>query len=119
MARRGSSLESELLILAALFLWINFFLAALSAREIAASIFSLPPPFLARRTATSSLDEISLFTKVFLFEDLKALLAVFVTGIQLATLQFSISKLPISNYFNFLIGQLIIKWKMETGKSSV
>lgn len=56
-------------------------MAARSAKEIAFLIFSLVPPFLAALMAASSLDLISLFTFSFLFEPLKALLAVLVTGI--------------------------------------
>jgi hypothetical protein len=76
----GKYLERLLLILAALFLWMIFFLAARSAREMASLTFSLEPS-LANLIATSSLVLISLLVSSFLFEDLNALLAVLVTGI--------------------------------------
>jgi len=74
-------LDSCDLILAALFLWITFFFAARSAREIADKIFSVPLAFFAILTATSSFLRISLFTDSLFLELLRALLAVVVTGI--------------------------------------
>lgn len=77
----GSSLLSALFILAALFLWKSFFFTDLSTRDIALRIFSFFLLFLARRIAISSLALKVLFSFSFLLETLKALLAVFVTGI--------------------------------------
>lgn len=77
----GSNFERVDLIRAALFLWINLFLTARSAREIAVFIFSAVLLFLAVRTAFSRLTKMSLLTAAFLFELLSALFAVFVTGI--------------------------------------
>lgn len=65
---------------AALFLWITFFLAALSAREIALRISLEALVFLARRTAKSKLERVLEFILAFLRELFKALLAVLVTG---------------------------------------
>lgn len=76
----GRSLERLPLILAALFLWITLFLAALSAKEIAAIIFSFDFCLFATLMAISSLVLISLFTNSFLFELRRALFAVWVTG---------------------------------------
>ncbi|KKQ53351.1 MAG: hypothetical protein UT40_C0005G0048 [Candidatus Woesebacteria bacterium GW2011_GWA1_39_21b] len=77
----GRRLDRRLFILAALFLWINLFLAARSAREIAFLTFSLVAFFLLRRTAISSCAKVFLFTACFLKEARSALLAVLVTGI--------------------------------------
>ena len=77
----GKSLAKVAFILAALFLWINLFLTALSAKEIADLIFSAVLLFLAVRIAFSKLTKISLLTVSFFLELLKALFAVFVTGI--------------------------------------
>ena len=71
------------LILAALFLWITFLLLALSAKEIALRIFSSLLVFLACRIELSSLLIVSLLTISLARLPLKALLAVFVTGIVL------------------------------------
>lgn len=71
------------MILAALFLWMAFFLAAWSAKETALMIKSFVLAFLAFLIATSSRDRIILLIFAFCFEPLKALLAVFVTGMQL------------------------------------
>lgn len=68
------------LILAALFLWRIFFLAARSAKEIAAFIFSKPLLLFAERIASSSLFVSERLTWVFLFEPRRALFAVLVTG---------------------------------------
>lgn len=76
-----SSLESWDFILAALFLWMIFFFAARSASEVANLISSLFLDLFARRTAISSFFIKSLFTVVLFLEPLRALLAVFVTGI--------------------------------------
>jgi len=76
----GNNLESVLLILAALFLCITFFLAALSAKDIALRIFSEDFALLATRIETSNFLRMDEFNSDFLLEDLKALLAVFVTG---------------------------------------
>ena len=76
----GINLESWDLILAALFLWITLFLAARSASEIAAVIFSAVLLFLATRVATSSFPRIILFIDSLFLEPLRALLAVVVTG---------------------------------------
>lgn len=80
LARRGSNFESAPLIRAAVFLWIIFFLAARSAREIALRIFFVPFFFLAILTATSKFARINLLTSSFRFELRRALLAVLVTG---------------------------------------
>lgn len=77
----GRSLLSALFIRLALFLWIIVLLAALSAKEIAVVILSLVGFFFAKRTAASRREAISLLTAAFFFELLRALLAVFVTGI--------------------------------------
>ncbi len=79
----GRSFESVLLILAALFLWITFFLVARSTSEIASSTFSFDFDFLAALMATSSLARMRLFTAIFFLEDRCALLAVLVTGMLL------------------------------------
>lgn len=76
----GSNFESEDLILAALFLWINLFLTARSAKEIAARTLSALFDFKAVRVALSSFTKINLLTSAFRFEPRRALLAVFVTG---------------------------------------
>ena len=70
-----------LLILLALFLWMAFFLAARSVREIAFFIFSGLLDFFACLMAISRDDNVKELTRSFFFELLKALLAVFVTGI--------------------------------------
>lgn len=75
-------MESMDLILAALFLWIVYFLAALSASEIALRIDSLEGCFFATLIAISSLEIITLLTPAFLADPLKALFAVFVTGMR-------------------------------------
>ncbi|MEK7550605.1 MAG: hypothetical protein AAB535_02370 [Patescibacteria group bacterium] len=77
----GRSFDKALLILADLFLWITFFFVALSANEVALNIESRLLSFLAFLKATSSFEMIILLTLVFLWELLKALLAVLVTGI--------------------------------------
>ena len=77
----GNSFDSVDLIREALFLWMTLFLTALSAKEIAAIIFSAPFAFFAKRTALSSFAKINLLTWAFLFDPLSALFAVFVTGI--------------------------------------
>lgn len=82
LATFGINFESWDLILAALFLWITLFLAALSANEIAAIIFSAVLLFFATLTATSSFPIISLFMDSLFLEPLRALLAVVVTGIR-------------------------------------
>lgn len=82
LATFGINFESWDLILAALFLWITLFLAALSANEIAAIIFSVALLFFATLTATSSFPIISLFMDSLFLEPLRALLAVVVTGIR-------------------------------------
>lgn len=74
-------MESWLLILAALFLWIIFFLATRSVREIALMILAFFRPFFANLIAAPRRFIIILLTTCFLFEALRALLAVFVTGI--------------------------------------
>lgn len=60
---------------------MTFFLAALSASEIATVIFPVVLSFLAILIAASSLLIISLFTDSLTLLPLRALLAVFVTGI--------------------------------------
>ena len=77
------SLDKEDLIRAALFLWMVFFLAARSAREIAFNTGSLVFSFFAFLTAISSPPNITLLTLVFIREPLKALLAVLVTGMRI------------------------------------
>lgn len=77
-------MDSELFILAALFLWIAFFFAALSTSEMAFTISLAFFLFFANRTAISILDIMWVFTAFFLFEDLSALFAVLVTGIILS-----------------------------------
>ena len=74
--------ERKDLILEALFLWMVCFLKALSAREIAFKIVFLEGCFLAALTAISSLEMITLFIFAFWNDPLKALLAVFVTGMR-------------------------------------
>lgn len=74
------SLESWDFILAALFLWITFFLAALSAKDTALVTFSAVLLFRATLTATSSLPRIILLIDSLFLEPLRALLAVVVTG---------------------------------------
>lgn len=76
----GKSEDIKLLILAALFLWIAFFFAALSARETAERISLVDLLFFARRTATSKFVIVITFVEAFLFEPRRALLAVLVTG---------------------------------------
>lgn len=76
----GKSLVKTLFILAALFLWIAFFFADLSAKEMARKISLADLLFLARRTATSSFVIVILLTEAFFFEPRRALLAVLVTG---------------------------------------
>lgn len=76
-----TSFDSWDFILAALFLWIIFFFAARSVKETAFVTPALSLDFLARRIAISSLLTKSRLT-LFLFSDpLRALFAVFVTGI--------------------------------------
>jgi hypothetical protein len=77
------SLDNELLILAALFLCITFFFFARSVSDIARKTSFSFLDFLAMRKATSNCETIFLFTISFLFELLRALFAVFVTGIKL------------------------------------
>jgi len=79
--KRHGSFDRADFILAALFLWMIFFLAALAVSEIAFKIASFLPVFFARRKEASSLETIRLFTFSFLFEPLRALFAVFVIGI--------------------------------------
>lgn len=79
----GNNLASWDLILAALFLWMTFVFADLSASEIASIILAAVLDFLAARTATSRRLTRSLFTDSFLILPRRALFAVFVTGIQL------------------------------------
>ena len=79
----GKSLARADLILAALFLWIVCFLEALSAREIAFKTASLEGCLRAALTAISSLEMIDLLIFAFWADPLKALLAVFVTGIRI------------------------------------
>lgn len=62
---------------------MTFFLAARSANEIAANIFSFDLDFLAALWAFSSFARIRLFTANFFLDDLSALLAVLVTGMLL------------------------------------
>lgn len=81
----GKSFESCDLILAALFLWITRFFTARSAREMAKVIFSLALPFLAARMAISSFFMMILLTAPFLRLLLRALFAVFVTGMSICT----------------------------------
>lgn len=76
----GISFVRELLILAALFLWMAFFFAALSANETAAIISFEDLLFFARRTATSNFVTVILLMEAFFLEPLSALLAVLVTG---------------------------------------
>ena len=78
----GKSLARVDLIRAALFLWIVCFLEALSAKETAFRIDSFEGCFLAALTAISSLEMITLFIFAFWNDPLKALLAVFVTGMR-------------------------------------
>ncbi len=80
MERSSAVKVSVDFILAALFLWMIFFLAALSVSEIAFNIAFLPPIFFATRKAASSFETIRLFAFAFLFEPLRALFAVFVIG---------------------------------------
>lgn len=87
----GRSLERVLFTLAALFLWITLFLAARSTRDIVFKTASFVLVLLAVRIAISTPLIMSLLTTSFLFEDLKALLAVLVTGILVAALQFPMS----------------------------
>lgn len=79
-ARNYLILESCDLILDALFLCITFFLAARSVNDTAFLIESLVLSFLACLIATSRPAETTLFTRFFLFDPLRALLALFVTG---------------------------------------
>ncbi len=74
--------ESADLILAALFLWIVCFLEALSAKEIAFRTVSLEGCLRATLTAISSFERMTLLIFAFLADPLKALLAVFVTGMR-------------------------------------
>ncbi len=74
--------ERKDLILAALFLWIVCFLKALSAKEIAFKRASLEGCLRAALTAISSLEIIILLIFAFRKDPLKALLAVFVTGMR-------------------------------------
>ena len=69
------------LILAALFLWINFFFAARSANLIAVMVFLAVLSLLACLIAISSIEAKDLLAFVFRFETLRALFAVLVTGI--------------------------------------
>jgi len=78
---RRTNFESLLLILAALFLWKRFFFAALSVREIAAFTFFAVGVAFAFLKAIANLAFNRLFTTCFCLELLRALLAVFVTGI--------------------------------------
>lgn len=75
-----ASLESKLLILAALFLWIKLFLAARSAKETALIISLFFLLFLAALMAISRFERMLALTLAFFFDDLKALFAVLVTG---------------------------------------
>jgi len=77
-----TNFESLLLILAALFFLITFFLAARSARDVANLTLSAFPVFFACRIATSSLLIIKVLTAAFLAEERKALFAVTVTGMR-------------------------------------
>lgn len=80
----GPSLERVLFILAALFAWMTFFLAALSVSEIAFLIAAGVFFFLASRIATPSRDLILSLTAFFLLEERSALFAVLVTGMKIA-----------------------------------
>ncbi|KKQ95952.1 MAG: hypothetical protein UV74_C0013G0556 [Candidatus Woesebacteria bacterium GW2011_GWB1_43_14] len=75
------SLERADFIRADLFLWIIFFLAARSAKEIALITSTCFLVFLAMRIAISKFFLVRLLTEVFLLEDLRARFAVTVTGI--------------------------------------
>jgi len=75
-----TSLESALLILAALFLWIKPFLAARSAKETALAISFFFLSFLAALIAISRFARMLVLTLAFFFDALNALFAVLVTG---------------------------------------
>lgn len=77
----GKSLESVFLILEALFLWMTFLLAALSAKEIASRILAVFISFLADLMAISNFVKIDLLIKALRFEALSARFAVLVIGI--------------------------------------
>ena len=77
----GSSFESALLILAALFLWITWIFAERSVKDIAETTSFSFLLFFAIRIAISRRADISLLFTAFLFEPRRALFAVFVTGI--------------------------------------
>lgn len=77
------SLERLLLILAALFLWMTFFLAALSASDIAFRILALVLCLDAALIAASRLLLIILLTDLFLPAERNALLAVLVIGMSI------------------------------------
>lgn len=79
----GRILLSALFIRLALFLWMTIFLAALSAKDIALTILSFVGLLFAKRIAAARCEATSLLTTIFFFELLRALLAVFVTGIAL------------------------------------
>jgi len=91
-----TSFESLLFILAALFLWNMFFLAALSAKEIASFTFLIEGFLFACLIAISKRLTKTLLIASFLFETLSALLAVFVTGI----VTFSASIIETIQYIN-------------------
>ena len=74
-------MERRDLILAALFLWITIFFAALSVLDIASRTSSFFPDLNAARIEASSLLLIWLLTVYFLLETRRARFAVFVTGI--------------------------------------
>ncbi len=79
----GRSLDKTDFMRAALFLWIVFFLEALSAKEIAFWTESFEGCLRAALTAISSLEMIALLIFAFWADPLKALFAVFVTGIRI------------------------------------
>jgi len=83
----GSSFDRLDLILAALFLWMYFFLVARSVREIALTIWLGFFDFFAIRIATSKEVEMFLLTFAFLLEERSALFAVTVTGIIIKRIQ--------------------------------
>lgn len=84
-------LVTDFLILAALFLWIRPFLAALSANEKTFSMVFFPLVFLADFRAFSNSTAMSLFVSVFLLDTLRALFAVFVTGMHSSIIETSLN----------------------------
>jgi hypothetical protein len=101
------SLESELFILAALFLWMTFFLAALSVKDIARLTFSCVGLFFTARTAISRLVFILLLTSSFPLCERKALLAVLVTGI----FRYALFTIFLFIIFHFIFSQWIIRFE--------